>query len=214
MGDPADLCAALGFDADCDLRVAVQLLGGGCGNGEVEAGEECDDGNNRNGDGCDASCAVSFLSFQGVRRDVDPAEVAAGGFEVCHQDLYNAHIDDPAAIAACDGDVLMLACRQVGQANYRVAAMGLRAEVIRDVGNGNQAVNNHNGVGFYYAPDHSWGFVAEGNAISRNSCDTVAGEDKLCWHTSAHGGYRCGAQAGLNSNAGWERFVLHRPGGL
>ena len=27
-----------------------------CGNGVVEAGEQCDDGNRSNGDGCDAEC--------------------------------------------------------------------------------------------------------------------------------------------------------------
>ncbi|MCX6796021.1 MAG: lamin tail domain-containing protein [Candidatus Falkowbacteria bacterium] len=29
-----------------------------CGNGILEVGEECDDGNNVNGDGCDATCAI------------------------------------------------------------------------------------------------------------------------------------------------------------
>ncbi|MFO8057367.1 MAG: DUF4215 domain-containing protein [bacterium] len=33
---------------------------GVCGNGIVEAGEECDDGNTRDGDGCDSLCDLSF----------------------------------------------------------------------------------------------------------------------------------------------------------
>jgi len=31
----------------------------GCGNGTQEPGEECDDGNNTNGDGCDANCTLT-----------------------------------------------------------------------------------------------------------------------------------------------------------
>lgn len=33
-------------------------IAGGCGNGSVEPGEECDDGNADDGDGCSSSCAV------------------------------------------------------------------------------------------------------------------------------------------------------------
>jgi cysteine-rich repeat protein len=29
----------------------------GCGNGIIEKGEQCDDGNNADGDGCSAHCA-------------------------------------------------------------------------------------------------------------------------------------------------------------
>jgi cysteine-rich repeat protein len=32
-----------------------------CGNGIIEAGEECDDGNNLNGDGCDANCRLEII---------------------------------------------------------------------------------------------------------------------------------------------------------
>ena len=34
------------------------LFGGGCGDGELNIGEECDDGANENGDGCDAECRL------------------------------------------------------------------------------------------------------------------------------------------------------------
>ena len=33
----------------------------GCGNGSLDAGEACDDGNNNNGDGCNASCLLEDL---------------------------------------------------------------------------------------------------------------------------------------------------------
>ena len=34
------------------------MLLGGCGNGFVEGGEACDDGNKINGDGCSAGCTI------------------------------------------------------------------------------------------------------------------------------------------------------------
>ena len=40
----------------CDIG-AFEFQGGGCGNGVVEAGEACDDGNALNGDGCNNNCA-------------------------------------------------------------------------------------------------------------------------------------------------------------
>jgi cysteine-rich repeat protein len=42
----------------------VTLLGVGCGNGVLEAGETCDDSNGTNGDGCSATC-----SFEGLNED-------------------------------------------------------------------------------------------------------------------------------------------------
>ena len=36
-----------------------------CGNGILEAGEECDDGNRRNGDGCSNTCRVERTTYQG-----------------------------------------------------------------------------------------------------------------------------------------------------
>lgn len=43
--------------ANGDLKVAAACpVNSGCGNGVVEAGEQCDDGNSLTGDGCDGSC--------------------------------------------------------------------------------------------------------------------------------------------------------------
>ena len=44
-------------------QVASQLtIGSSCGNGILEAGEQCDDHNNTNGDGCSASCQTQTLT--------------------------------------------------------------------------------------------------------------------------------------------------------
>lgn len=36
----------------------ISLTGGDCGNGKIENDEQCDDGNNLNGDGCSATCSI------------------------------------------------------------------------------------------------------------------------------------------------------------
>jgi TonB family protein len=51
-GDPRDTGTCTQNCSDGPPAVAV------CGNGSVEAGEQCDDGNTRGGDGCSATCRI------------------------------------------------------------------------------------------------------------------------------------------------------------
>jgi cysteine-rich repeat protein len=50
-----------------------------CGNGAVEAGETCDDGNTTPGDGCSAACLVTYACGDGVDNDGDAAFDFDGG---------------------------------------------------------------------------------------------------------------------------------------
>jgi len=59
------------FKAQADV-VTTSIYIAICGNGIVEPGEECDDGNNVSGDGCDASCKI----------EVAPPPPPAGGVYV------------------------------------------------------------------------------------------------------------------------------------
>ena len=43
---------------ECAAAVSTYVSGSRCGNGTLEPGEECDDGNNASGDGCDLTCHV------------------------------------------------------------------------------------------------------------------------------------------------------------
>ncbi len=54
-GDLSSVQAALGL---CHASVAASLAAPDCGNGVVNAGEECDDGNIASGDGCSAQCQL------------------------------------------------------------------------------------------------------------------------------------------------------------
>jgi cysteine-rich repeat protein len=74
----SDRCVARADGADC--------IHAGCGNGTVDAGEACDDGNNDHGDGCSATCqwgpplgeAVSSRDF-GSSVAIDGDRIAVSG---------------------------------------------------------------------------------------------------------------------------------------
>ena len=48
--------ATVKADVDACQAAVISALSGNCGNGAVDAGEQCDDGNTSGGDGCDALC--------------------------------------------------------------------------------------------------------------------------------------------------------------
>jgi len=151
---------------------------------------------------------------EGIQQNVPEADILGDGWRQCYRGLYGGTEPLGPILAACDGGQMMLACRRVGEPDFVLAAGGLTAEVTRDVGNGINAVNNHNGVDFYYSPVHSWGFAPQGVGVSRTSCDTQGDQSELrmCWHTGNNdiqGGYRCG-DAFLNNNNNWERVIFVR----
>lgn len=53
-----DLTAIQSRVDDCRAAIAASLSAPACGNGIVESGEECDDGNTAGGDGCSSTCQV------------------------------------------------------------------------------------------------------------------------------------------------------------
>ncbi len=157
------------------------------------------------------------LPFEGIQQDVPVADLEADGFEPCWAGLYGGNEPIAPILEACGEGILLLGCRPVGADALTLAAAGLRDEVLTDVGNGADAVHNHNGVDWYFNAGHSWGFAGAGDGVSRNSCDTdnVRPELRMCWHTSngsLNSGYRCGATF-LNGNNGWERVIYQRPDG-
>jgi len=72
---PLDGGAAGPSPAQCDIG-AFEL--GGCGDGFVDAGEACDDGNNVDGDGCSATCTVE-TGFSCHQTSVDLPSICQKG---------------------------------------------------------------------------------------------------------------------------------------
>ncbi len=152
----------------------------------------------------------------GITQDVPTADIAAEGFVECWRGSYGGETDLDEILAACDGEILGMACQPSGAANYTLFAAGERGEVLTDTGNGNN-VNAHNGVGWYFNNSHSWGFAPEGLEVDRRNCDLAGaqGEQRLCWNTNGNilaPGFRCGETV-INAEEGWDRVLLHRPAG-
>lgn len=90
----AGWCLPAGCQVDGDCPVDRRCYLGGCipslcGNGLPDPGEQCDDGNNRNGDGCNVKCAV------------EPDRPLAGGEPIGFSTRPDAL---PVAFSACDDE--------------------------------------------------------------------------------------------------------------
>jgi cysteine-rich repeat protein len=88
-------CIECASDAMTDL-VARVPSDGACGNGKPDAGEECDDGNKRNGDGCSRNCLTEAVCGNGKLElrdeECDPAATPTGcpdGLQCVTEELAN-----------------------------------------------------------------------------------------------------------------------------
>jgi len=74
--DPGAEVGEDGYDAHCNDQCTVDPY---CGDGNLDAGEECDDGNNVDGDGCSAKCTIDPYCGDGT---VDAGEECDDGNNV------------------------------------------------------------------------------------------------------------------------------------
>ena len=170
--------------------------------------------------GCDLACApgvaceagrcVSRLQFEGIARDVPDHDL--GGWERCISGGYRAEIP-LADLRACAGSQVMLGCRRNGAAEWSLLAMGERAEVLRETGNGQGGAHVHNGAQWYYSTAWSMGFAPLGVPVVRNACDDAldGAPTRMCWHTENDHivrGFRCGDNwlDDTMERAVWTRF--------
>ncbi|MEE2787111.1 MAG: MopE-related protein [Myxococcota bacterium] len=205
-----------GFDDDCDERIdeAYPELGAPCSRGQ---------GTCRN-DGI-VRCSPAFDSgytFTGIEQALPVDELTEGGFEVCWRQTYDQRGVSLAEIKdSCHLDKVLLGCRRTGQPTLTIAAMGNHDDVFFDVGEGQNAIHQHNGVAWYFDEDSSWGFAplpegVNGRSVQRRPCDLENRDAplRLCWETEMGQmgrGYRCGASRGASVQ--WERVIFHRPVG-
>ena len=73
-----------------------------CGNGVVEAGETCDDGNTVNGDGCSATCQVETCTSSAQCNDSNPCTTDACVGGVCTHTAVNCNDNNPCTTDGCD----------------------------------------------------------------------------------------------------------------
>src|SRR3954462_1519447 len=72
------------------------IIPGTCGNGLRDSNEECDDGNNKSGDGCEADCTLPKCG-NGV---IDPGEDCDG------HDVGNYHCSSNCTVEMCGNGVI------------------------------------------------------------------------------------------------------------
>lgn len=144
--------------------------------------------------------------------NVDESQLT--GWEMCWSSLYNSSADTLVSIQSqCSGEYLLLAGGPVGSTVFDVVAAGPRADVLFDTGTDRFTTHNANGVGWYYNSNWSWGYALEGDPVDRFSCDVLTTPNnglRLCWHTGGgyiNGGYRSGANIGLNSSTAFRRAI-------
>jgi len=143
---------------------------------------------------------------------VPEGTVTDGGWVECYRDTYDIHMDADAVLDVCDGDLLMLTCRETGSSTIALLAQGERSDVTFDTGDNLDVLHVANGVGWYFdnTGTESWGFVRAGDTVFKSNCDvddTGADNERLCWHLNDAGGYRCGSVDDLNDSNSYERVV-------
>ena len=226
-------CGACGKSCAKLPNAAAGCMNGSCVLGMCNAGYTDCDGDPKNGcesftaadpkncGGCGKVCPMNLpgcangqcaniFTFKGISQNLPITSLA--GWSECYRDTYaNSATNLADIIAKCTGSNLLIACRPVGSMSLTLAAMAPRADVLFNTGDNNNNLHTANGVSFYYSTSYSWGFVPEGEPVSRNSCDTgnTKPELRMCWHTGGgriNSGYRCGGQF-LNGSNAWERLV-------
>ena len=109
----------------------------------------------------------------------------------------------------------MLACRPTGSSTIQLLAQAPRADVLTDTGTDLTTTHTANGTAWYWNNSLSWGFAAQGDSVAKYECDVAGSGDnvaRLCWHSVNNaGGYRCGADMGLNSSTTFERIIYAPP---
>ena len=202
-----ETCASLGFTEGtlaCSDACAYDLSGcvSGCGNGLVEVGETCDDGNPGSGDGCDADCAVE----EGWEcDDLEPSGCAPicgdgliVGEETCEgADLGGAtcgSLGFPGGALACGADC-------------RLDTTGCEAWVAVDVGLAHTCAIDGDGALWCWG-DNEYGQLGTGNttdsrvpvrvsgltadvvavaAGNRHTCALTTADKVWCWGDNSYG---------------------------
>lgn len=183
------------------------------GDGDGDPGDGDGDEGDGDGDG------DVYYSAVGPQTDVPVADVV--GWEVCYMAPYSDLTPVNTLLSNCDGDHLMLACKQANANTYTVLAHAPRADVLMEQ---DEPYTAHvaNGSGWYYDfvadPNDfgGFGFAQAGDALETNPCDLAVdpnSDRRLCWHISASSmgaGFRCGETLWVFEGNEWQRVMLQR----
>lgn len=104
-----------------DAAACLDVVPTNCGNGQIDAGEQCDDGNTTPGDHCSATCQIESVCGDGVaegNEQCDDGNVAAGDgcAPVCRPEVCGSGYTDPGETCddgnTTDGDGCSATCQR------------------------------------------------------------------------------------------------------
>ncbi len=162
---PTDLCPALSFDLDAGQKRFAHLVDVGdnaatapylfivesapwmCGNNQLEPGENCDDGNLVNGDGCSAICLRDFEAYEvepnnnfaeadGNVVQISDTAVILGGLTdgTDEKDFYRVQNNAP-AVVRFESFTTRFDCNAPNAPNTLRLFNGSGVQLLQDVGN-------------------------------------------------------------------------------
>jgi len=144
------------------------------------------------------------------------AAFEADGWSICASKTYReGGIPIGDVLAACSAENLMLACRQVGDPNFVVAAYAPRADVLFNTPYDTNTSHLAHGAEWYYNEDQSWGFAKGGDTVNKDNCDfsDFNNEYRMCNHMAGGeltDGWSCGTTMYLNNSSDWEFIILQK----
>lgn len=168
-----------------------------CGDLELDAGEECDDGNNEPSDGCD-ECTIVRWTHVGVAQEVPLAHL--GKWKSCFSGTYEAGPKIQDILDACNGDHILMGCRPVDGTALTIAAHAPRADVFFEPQVNYDKGERHvaNGVAWYWAPYYGLiGFEPHLGNDWWYPCSKPDQVEQMCWLSDSVQmaiGYRCGGE--------------------
>jgi cysteine-rich repeat protein len=183
-----------------------------CGDAKINAaaGEDCDDGNADDGDGCIA-CALAVCGDGLLQVGVDECDdgnlepgdgcdtncvrerwahvgVAKDvpiadlhGWKQCWSDTYEAGDLVDDVKAACAGDRIMIACMPVGSDTLTVAYNAPRMDVFFEPQVDYNAGERHAANGISWYWAPYHGKIGAAPAGNTNSCELAGEDDQMCW---------------------------------
>lgn len=183
-----------------------------CGDGLLDEGEECDDGNDVDDDGCDADCTISQWRQMGVATNVSVSDLI--GWEVCYLSTFEVNGEKWATLPeTCNTDEVIVGCRPAGSDVMKIAALGEHVVVFAQVNSKLGEYQNNNGVRWGWGAGYGDFVIGpqEGDALCA-SMDNKLDENRLCRSQSGMGstwghGVRCGALP-MQDDSAWEFVVF------
>lgn len=165
---------------------------------------------------CKSGPIGSEIVGTGIHSGLLYNDMVGGSWRACYVDTYSGDLDASDIRAACEGEgaYAMMGCASASTLVFDAVAADTIETVIPSVDDGTGFTDHRavNGVGWYFAENHSIGFFVAGDGVRRNEADTEVGafpELRMSWHTiGTVGGYRCGET--LVSDGSFYRMVFVR----